>query len=82
MEHQLSYIPRRLREACSLLCVHRAYRATEHSAGHVTHRSAVLAAGRNERRCSPTFCLRPHHRLALARLGANLLGQTTPVPSL
>jgi hypothetical protein len=29
-------------------------RATEHSAGHVTHRSAVLAAGRNERRCMQT----------------------------
>jgi hypothetical protein len=30
-------------------------RATERSAGHVTHRSAVLAAGRNERRCIQTM---------------------------
>lgn len=29
-------------------------RATEHSAGHVTQRFAVLAAGRNERRCMQT----------------------------
>jgi hypothetical protein len=54
------------REVCNLLCVHRADRAaeqqsTEHSAGHVTRRSAVLAAGRDERRCYLTFCLRPHY---------------------
>jgi hypothetical protein len=36
-------------------------RATEHSAGHVTLRSAVLAVGRDERRRIQTFCLRPHH---------------------
>ena len=36
-------------------------RATEHSAGHVTQRSAVLAAGRDERRRYLTFCLRPYH---------------------
>ena len=36
-------------------------RATEHSAGHVTQRSAVLAAGRDERRRYLTFCLRPHY---------------------
>ena len=39
-------------------------RATEHSAGHVTHRSAVLAAGRDERRRIKTFCLRPHYKQA------------------
>jgi hypothetical protein len=55
MELQLSYIPRRLvrHAACSVSTEHteqQSNRATEHSAGHVTHRSAVLAAGRNERR--------------------------------
>ena len=38
-------------------------RATEHSAGHVTQRSAVLAAGRDERRRYLTVCLRPHYSL-------------------
>jgi hypothetical protein len=37
-------------------------RATEHSAGHVTYYSAVLAAGRDERRRIQTSCLRPHYR--------------------
>ena len=41
--------------------------ATEHSAGHVTHRSAVLAAGRDERRRYLTFCLRPHYSKAEVR---------------
>jgi hypothetical protein len=36
-------------------------RATEHSAGHVTHRSAVLAAGRDERRRIRTHCLGHHY---------------------
>jgi hypothetical protein len=39
MEHQLSYIPRRLREACSLLCVHRAYRAAEQQSNRALCRS-------------------------------------------
>jgi hypothetical protein len=55
----------------NLLCVHRAYRAaeqqsnraTEHSAGHVIQRSAVLAAGRDERRRYLTFCLRPYYSI-------------------
>jgi hypothetical protein len=50
---------------CSISIEHteqQSNRATEHSAGHVTQRSAVLAAGRNERRRYLTFCLRPYHR--------------------
>jgi hypothetical protein len=46
------------RAACSVSTEHteqQSNRATEHSAGHVTHRSAVLAAGRNERRCIQTM---------------------------
>ena len=66
MELQLSYIPRRLvRSAtCSVSIEHteqQSNRATEHSAGHVTQRSAVLAAGRDERRRYLTLCLRPYH---------------------
>jgi hypothetical protein len=38
-------------------------RAIEYSVGHVTYRSAVLAAGRNERRYYLTFCLRPYYKL-------------------
>jgi hypothetical protein len=54
------------RKVCTLLCVYRATeqqrnRATEHSAGHVVARSAVLAAGRDERRRYLTSCLRPHY---------------------
>ena len=40
-------------------------RATEHSAGHVTHRSAVLAAGRDERRRIRTYCLGHHYTIPL-----------------
>jgi hypothetical protein len=40
-------------------------RATEHSAGHVTHRSAGLAAGRDERRRIQTSCLRPYYTIPL-----------------
>jgi hypothetical protein len=40
-------------------------RATEHSAGHVTHSSAGLAAGRDERRRIQTSCLRLYHMLVL-----------------
>jgi hypothetical protein len=46
------------RAACSVSTEHteqQSNRATEHSAGHVTHRSAVLAAGRNERCCIQTM---------------------------
>ena len=48
-------------------------RATEHSAGHVTQRSAVLAAGRDERRRYLTFCLRLYHRSGELYLRWNLL---------
>jgi hypothetical protein len=66
MELQLSYIPRRLvRSATGSVSIEhteqQSNRATEHSAGHVTQRSAVLAAGRDERRRYLTFCLRPYH---------------------
>jgi hypothetical protein len=55
METLPSYILRRLvrHAACSVSTEHteqQSNRATEHSAGHVTHRSAVLAAGRDARR--------------------------------
>ena len=40
-------------------------RATEHSAGHVTHRSAVLAAGRDERRRIRTHYLGHHYTIPL-----------------
>ena len=55
METPLSYIQRRLvwYATCSVSTEHteqQSNRATEHSAGHVTQRSAVLAAGRDERR--------------------------------
>ena len=40
-------------------------RATEHSAGHVTHRSAVLAAGRDGRRRIQTSCLGHHYTVPL-----------------
>ena len=67
METLLSYILRRLVRyaTCSVSTEHteqQSNRATEHSAGHVTHRSAVLAASRDERRRIQTFCLRPHYK--------------------
>ena len=37
-------------------------RATEHSTGHVTHRSAVLVAGRDEHRRIRTHCLGHHYK--------------------
>ena len=87
METPLSYIPRRLVRyaTCSVSTEHteqQSNRATEHSAGHVTHLSAVLAAGRDGRRRIQTFCLRPHYtdlyvalcprKLALARFRPNI----------
>ena len=69
MELQLSYIPKRLVRyaTCSVSTEHteqQSNRVTEHSAGHVTHRSAVLAAGRDERRRIQTRCL-GHHYIGL-----------------
>ena len=47
-------------------------RATEHSAGHVTTCSVVLAAGRDERRRYLTFCLRPYHKYIADSMRQNL----------
>ena len=76
METPLSYILRRLvwYATCSVSIEHieqQSNRATEHSVGYVTQRSAILAAGRDERRRYLTFCLRPYYTGVTFRVAAN-----------